>query len=216
MKQVSGDPAGASRVLVTLPLVENGAALWARLATVYASESAGFVFNPEVGDEVIVDFLDGDARTPVVLGSVYGPARPPAVPADAGNSTKAIITRSKLEVRFDEKDRVITIRTPGRQVIALNDASGEIRIADAKQNSVTLGAGGIRIDSTSNLAITAAGHIEVKAGASLALQSGGDLSCQGLRVDLEADTAFRARGGATADLASAGVVTVQGALVKIN
>ncbi len=216
VKQVSGDPAGAGRILVSLPLVGNGAALWARLATPYASDSAGFVFNPEVGDDVIVDFLDGDLRTPVVLGSVYGPTRPPVISPDAGNRTKAIVTRSKLEVRFDEKDRVITIRTPAGQVITLNDTSGEIRIADAKQNSVTLGSGGIRIDSTSDLAITAAGRIEVKAGAGLALQSAGDVACHGLRVDLEADTALRAHGVATAELMSAGVVTVQGALVKIN
>ena len=216
VKQVSDDPAGAFRVLVALPLGESGAALWARLASFYASDSAGAVFYPEEGDEVIVGFLDDDPRFPIVLGSVYGATRPPEVSPDAGNRTKAIVTRSKLEVRFDEKDRVITIRTPGQQVISLNDTSGEVHITDAKQNSVTLGSSGIRIDSASNLAITAAGHIEVKAGAGLALQATGNLSCQGLRVDLEADTAFRAHGRATADLAAAGVVTVQGTLVKIN
>lgn len=216
VQQVSDDPAGALRVLVALPLVGSGAALWARLASFYASDAAGAVFYPEVGDDVIVGFLDDDPRFPIVLGSVYGTTRPPAALPDAGNRMKAIVTRSKLEVRFDDRDRVITIRTPGQQVISLNDTSGEIHIADANQNSVTLGSRGIRIDSTSNLAITATGHIEMKAGAGLALQATGNLSCQGLRVDLEADTALRAHGRATADLASAGVVTVQGALVKIN
>jgi uncharacterized protein involved in type VI secretion and phage assembly len=212
---LTDDPAGEGRVLVTLPRVENGAALWARLASFYASESAGAVFYPEVGDEVVVGFLDDDLRLPIVLGSVHSTTRPTASP-DTGNRKKAIVTRSKLELCFDDMDRVVTIRTPRQLVISLNDTSGEIHIADANQNSVTLGSSGIRIDSTSSLAITATGHIEMKAGAGLSLQTTGAFSCQGLRVDLEADTELRAHGQAAADLTSAGVLTVQGALVKIN
>ena len=215
VKQISDDPSGALRVLVAMPQVANGAALWARLASFYASDSAGAVFYPEVGDEVIVGFLDDDPQFPIVLGSLYGTTRLRAPSPEGGNHVKAIVTGSKLEMRFDDKDRVITIRTPGQQVIVLNDTSGEIHIADAKQNSVTLGSGGIRLDSQSDLVITATGHIEVKAGAGLSLQSAGNVVCEGLRVDVEAD-AFRAHGRATADLASSGIVTVQGSLVKIN
>jgi len=58
---------------------------------------------------------------------------------------KAIVTRSKFEVRFDDRDRVITIRTPSHQVISLNDTSGEIHLVGADQNSVTLGSSGIRM-----------------------------------------------------------------------
>ena len=94
---------------------------------------------------------------------------------------------------FGGADRIVTIRTPRQLVVSLNDTTGEIHIADANQNSVTLGSGGIRIDSASNLVLTAAGNI-----------------------DLEAGAGFRAHGGAAADLTSTGVTTVQGALVKIN
>ena len=211
--QVSDDPSGALRVLVTLPQVADAAALWARLASFYASDSAGAMFYPQVGDEVVVGFLDDDPRLPVVLGSLYGTTRLPA--PGAGNHVKAILTRSKLEMRFDDRHRVLTIQTPGRQVISLNDTSGEIRISDANQNSVTLGSSGIRLDSKSNLVIAATGHIEVKAGAGLSLQTPGNIVCEGLRVEIEANT-FRAHGQSTADLASSGIVTVQGALVKVN
>jgi uncharacterized protein involved in type VI secretion and phage assembly len=216
VKQLSDDPAGEARVLVSLPRVESGAALWARLASFYASDSAGAVFYPDVGDDVIVGFLDDDPRRPIVLGSLYGTTGPPVVSPDDVSRMKAIVTRSKLEMRFDETNRAITIRTPRGLVVSLNDASGEIRIADGSQNAVTLGSSGVRIDSTSNVAITATGNIEIKAGASLALQSSGNVSCQGLRVDLEADVELRAHSSAAANLTSAGVMTVQGALVKIN
>ena len=193
VKEVSDDPAGALRVLVVLPQLANGAALWARLASFYASDSAGAVFYPEVGDEVVVGFLDDDPQFPIVLGSLYGTTRHPATSPEAGNQVKAIVTSSKLEVRFDDQHRVITIRTPGQQVISLNDTSGEIHIADANQNSVTLGSDGIRIDSKSNLVLAATGHIEVKAGAGLSLQTTGNLVCEGLRVDVEANTLPGAR-----------------------
>jgi hypothetical protein len=121
------------------------------------------------------------------------PASRPAVPIDAVNRMKSIVSESGLELSFDDADRIVTIRTPRQLVVSLNDTTGEIQITDANQNSVRLGSGGIRIDSMSNLVLAAAGDIEMKAGAEL-----------------------RAYGRAAADLTSTGIMTVQGALVKIN
>jgi uncharacterized protein involved in type VI secretion and phage assembly len=190
--------------------------LWAPLSSFYASKAAGAVFYPDVGDEVVVGFVDGELSAPIVLGSVYDATRPPAVSPESGNGTRAIVTRSKLELRFDEEHRIVTIRTPAGHEVTLDDTSGEVRIADATLNKVTLGTGGIRIDSASDLTITAARHVVVSAGGDLRLKATQDVACEGNRVDVEAQTAFSARGNATADLIAAGVVTVRGVVVKIN
>jgi phage protein D len=216
VREAHGDPTGEVRVLVELPLANGAARLWAPLSSFYASNSAGAVICPEVGDEVIVGFLDNDPRAPVVLGSVYGAAHPAPVSAGPDNATKAIVTRSKLELRFDDEHRAITISTPARQVVTLNDASGEVRITDANGNSVTLGKGGIAIDGASGVSLAAAGDLVLTAGGSLSLKAAGRVSCEGLQVDLNAGTTLSARGQATVDLTSAGVVTVRGALVSIN
>ena len=49
--------------------------VWARMAHVYATEDCGFVFYPEVGDEVVLGFFDDDPTYPVILGSLYSSKR---------------------------------------------------------------------------------------------------------------------------------------------
>jgi uncharacterized protein involved in type VI secretion and phage assembly len=49
--------------------------MWAVLCV--TSGRRGAVFGPEVGDEVIVGFLDGDLRSPLCLGSLWDPQSPP-------------------------------------------------------------------------------------------------------------------------------------------
>ena len=165
VQQVAEDPEGDHRVLVTLPLLGEAGAVWARLGGLYASNGFGGVFYPEVGDEVVLGFMSEDPRSPIILGSVYSKNRAPAYPPNKENDKKAVVTRSKLEVTFDDKDKIIVIKTPGGHSIQLNDKTGEIAIRDSNSNSVVLGKSGIAIDSGSDIAMTAKGDISVKAGA---------------------------------------------------
>jgi len=71
VKQIDQDPDGEFRVLVTLPLLQATDGVWARFGSYYASNKVGSDFYPEIGDEVIVAFLSGDPRYPVILGSLY-------------------------------------------------------------------------------------------------------------------------------------------------
>ncbi|MCP3678703.1 MAG: type VI secretion system tip protein VgrG, partial [Deltaproteobacteria bacterium] len=44
---------------------------WIRVAQVWAGKGWGGVYNPRVGQEVIVDFLEGDPDRPIITGRVY-------------------------------------------------------------------------------------------------------------------------------------------------
>jgi Rhs element Vgr protein len=218
VKKVAVDPGGGFRVQVELPVSLSGTGVWARLATFYASNAVGSVFYPEVGDEVIVAFMNEDPRFPVVLGSVYSEKLAPpqsCTPAEA-NDLKGIVTRSKMEVTFNDKDKIITIKTPGSHVITLDDKAGEVNIVDSNQNAVKLGKSGITVDSASNIEIKAKGNINITASGNLALKATGNATCEGLQVSAKAQTAFSAEGTASAELKSSGMLTVQGSLVKIN
>jgi len=217
VKQIAEDPSGESRVLVTLPIAQDDSkGIWARLSSFYASNTAGAMFYPEVGDEVVVGFMNEDPRFPIILGSVYSSTLAPPYMPDTENRMKGIVTRSKMEMNFNEADKVITIRTPGRQVITLDDASGEITIADSNGNSIALGKSGITLDSASTLQIKAKGDIDVTAGRNLSMKAAMSATCEGMLVDVKAQDAFSAQGNASAELKATGIVTVQGALVKIN
>ena len=55
---------------------ENSSA-WLRVAALHAGQEFGFVMVPEVGDEVLVAFLEGDPDQPIIVGSLYNPERLP-------------------------------------------------------------------------------------------------------------------------------------------
>lgn len=47
-----------------------------------AGTESGFTHVPDVGDEVLVSFIDGDPDQPIIVGSVYNPDRLPPPLAD--------------------------------------------------------------------------------------------------------------------------------------
>lgn len=217
VKQVAQDPAKEFRVLVTLPLLqESSKGVWARLGTFYASQGVGALFYPEVGDEVIVGFMNEDPRYPVILGSVYSKSIAPPYPPDDKNTKKAVRTKSKLEIYFDEQDKVIEIKTPGKQVIRMSDKEGSVSVEDSNQNKVTLSKSGVTMESASNLKVSAKGNVTIEAGGNLSLSAKANASIEGLQVAHKAQTKFSAQGSVAAEVTASGMLTIRGGLVKIN
>lgn len=218
VKKIDADPGKQFRVLVLAPVIDNtGKGIWARLARPYASNNAGHVFYPEVGDEVLLAFLDGDPRYPVILGSVFSSSRKPPLPLDEKNTQKGIVTSSQLKVLFDETKKSITLQTPGGHSIVMSDDAKSITLTDLNGNSAKFSTDGIVLNSVKNLTITAAQNvsIEAKAGQLTAKGTQG-VTVSGLKVALSADTEFSAKGNATASLTASGQTTVKGAIVMIN
>lgn len=216
VKKVAKDPGGEHRVLVSLPLLQAGdKAVWARIATFYASKQVGAFFYPEVGDEVVVGFMNDDPRFPVILGSVWSKKLPPPLTPGAGNDRKTLVTRSKLEISFDDKDKILEIRTPGKHVLKMDDKSGAISIKDSNGNTLSLSKGGIALDSKSNVKITAKGTISIE-GANVAVKAKAKASMEGGEVAHKAKGRLSAQANGMAELKASGILTVRGSLVKIN
>jgi Rhs element Vgr protein len=217
VKKIAEDPAGAYRVQISLPLVQDDSMLlWARLGGLYASNAVGTAFYPEVGDEVVVGFMNEDPRFPVVLGSVYSKKFAPPYPPDQENKIKGLKTKSKIELTFDDTDKIVTIKTPGGHQFVMNDKQGSITITDSNNNSVELGKNGISVDGASNIDIKAKGNITINASGNLSLKANGNATCEGVQIDLKAQASLSAQGQASAELKASGVVTIEGGLVKIN
>ena len=178
------------------------------MAGFYASSDCGAVFLPEIGDEVILGYLNDDPANAVILGSAYSPKRKPAVPFDRENDIKAILTRTKLSLTFDEAAKAITLATPAGNKVVLSDEAKSIEMQDEAGNTVELSPSGIRLSSPSDIAIDAKGKISITAA--------GDMTVEGLNVRQSAMMEFSAEGSASAELQSSGETAVKGALVKIN
>lgn len=216
VKQVAKDPAGEYRVLVTLPLLNDTKGVWARLGTFYASDKVGAVFFPETGDEVVVGFMNDDPRYPVILASVYGKKHPPPYPPDDKNIKKALVTRSKLEMTFDDQDKVVEIKTPSGHAITLSDKAKSVTVKDANGNTMVMSKSGIAMESASNVSIKAKANVTIEAGANLKLSAKANADMEGLQVSHKAKAKFSAQGNAAAEVTASGMLTLRGALVKIN
>lgn len=84
---------------------------WVRVAQVWAGNKWGFQQLPRIGQEVVVDFLDGDPDRPLVTGSVFNANNLPIHDLPANKTRSGLKTRSSKgggvesfnELRFEDK-----------------------------------------------------------------------------------------------------------------
>ena len=190
--------------------------VWARLGTPYASNGVGGLFYPEVNDEVVLGFFNGDPSSPVILGSLYSSKNQVPQKLEQKNNIKQLLTREKLSVLFDEKDKIITVMTPGERKITLDDKGKKISLEDSKGNKVELSDSGIKLDSPKDIVVSTKGKFNVDAKGGIILKSATDLKGEGLNVEFKAKVGLKAQGTATAELSASGQTVVKGAMVMIN
>lgn len=232
VKKIDSDPNDEFRVQVTLPLIQSSDdGIWARLSTFYASNGFGAFFYPEVGDEVILGFLDDHPSAPIILGSVYSKKNVAPLTPDAENTHKTLLTKSKLEIDFNEEDKIITIQTPGKNIIVISDKDKGVTITDQNNNQIQMNDSGVTIESKSAMTIKAADDLTIsakgitmKADQAVSIQGGTDvtvkassaLNLQGLNATLKASASLTAQGEASAEFKASGNTTIKGAMVSIN
>ena len=217
VKKIDQDPENLYRIQLEIPSgSDKPNHTWARMAQFYATNKSGSFFLPEIGDEVVLGFLDNDPRFPIILGSLYNGKNSAPYSSDDYNNTKAFVTRSNLKIEFDDDKKNISILTPGQNSIIISDDGKSIEIKDQHQNSIKLSADGITIDSAKDIKISAKGNVEIKALAEAMVTAKADMTIAGLNVTANADVGFIAKGNATAELSASGQTTVKGAIVMIN
>ena len=171
---------------------------------------------PEVGDEVVLGFLNDDPVSAIVLGSLHSSAREAPYVPDEENTNKAIVTNSQMKISFDDVAKNLQIETPGGHVITLSDENQSITIKDSNENEVLMDSSGISLDSPSDISVKAGGSVKVEGTAGIELKSPADVEVKGLNTNLSADVALSAKGQASAEFSASGQTTVKGAMVMIN
>lgn len=217
VKKLDADPDSQHRVQVSIPeMSATTDGFWARLANFYSSNSFGAFFIPEIGDEVVLGFFNDDPSHPVILGSLYSSKNVPPYTIAAENNTKAIVTRTKMKMEFDEEKKIITIITPGANKIVISDDGKSILLQDQNSNKVTLDSSGISLDSPKDITLTAKGKIVMTATQNIEATAQMDIKQTGLNITSTANVGFTAKGSATAEVSAAGTTTIKGAMVMIN
>jgi len=219
--KIYDDPLTQYRILVSVPLFDaNGAGIWARLANFYSTSNGGAFFLPEVGDEVVIGFLNEDPRSPVILGSVYSSSNLSpftGLTPNQNNTLKAIVSKTGISIQFDDENKVLTIVTPDKNTLILSDKDKKITLQDDNQNSLVMSADGITIKSPKNINLQADGSISIAGtqGVTVAA-SGGDVGISGINIKETADSQYSAQGSQTAAINSGMELTLKSAMIMIN
>jgi type VI secretion system secreted protein VgrG len=90
---------------------DENSSCWVRVAEAWAGKNWGAVFNPRVGQEVVVEFLEGDPDRPLITGRVYNADQTPPYPLPANQTQSGVKSRSSKkggadnfnELRFEDK-----------------------------------------------------------------------------------------------------------------
>jgi len=203
VKQTASDPGGQFRILVDVPLFEQGGAgIWARLSNFYSSNGAGAFFLPEVGDEVVVGFLNEDPCSPIILGSVYSsPQHQPPFPSGEINALKGIVTRSGISMQFDDVNKIFTLTTPGNNRVMISDRDQCITLQDQNSNTIRMNSEGISLQSPKSITIDAGQNLILRGAQGVSVQSaGGDVQTTGMNIKETAQNQYSAQGNLTAQV----------------
>jgi uncharacterized protein involved in type VI secretion and phage assembly len=165
------DPDNQARVQVRLVnfdgVDDQDGPIWARMAVPLAGNNRGTFWIPDVNDEVLVAFINGDPRHPVVIGSFWnGQDSPPEQMDGAGNNfLKVFRSRNGVKLTLDDADgqEKFVAETPGGQKVTLKDGPGAVEIVDSNGNSVKLETSGITVTASAKVTVNAS-QVEVSAG----------------------------------------------------
>jgi uncharacterized protein involved in type VI secretion and phage assembly len=225
--EVKDDPDNLSRVKVKFPWIDDSfSSDWARIVSPGAGKERGLAFLPEIDDEVLVCFEQGDFRRPYVLGGLFNGVD---LPKDAGTlvdtannaiGVRAFTTRAGHFLKFTDTDngKGVKLCTGGEQVESLEldaaghtitiSSSGNITIKSGDSGTISIKAGtSMTLEATSSLELKAP-TVKVNGDGQIEIKSSGQLNLQGTQATLKGD--------AMASVESSGILQVQGSLVKIN
>ena len=218
------DPETLGRVRVKFPVMVSAegteiVSAWARVATFDAGSGRGATFLPEIEDEVVVAFENGDLRNPLILGAVFGGKNKPPdletlleqenkvrsrrMTSRTGHVFEMVDEKSKgqillkhgtkpLSMTFDEATSGIKIEATNGE-IELTNGKASIRID--KSGKVTIEGMGVEIKSKQDLTVEAQTNATIKSTAAMAVE-GMTLSAKGTTTALvQGGTSAAIKGG---------------------
>ncbi|MFC1636694.1 type VI secretion system Vgr family protein [Planctomycetota bacterium] len=217
---------------------DENSSCWIRVAQVWAGKNWGAIYIPRIGQEVIVEFLEGDPDRPIITGRVYNAQAKP--PYDLpGNKTMSTLKSNSSkggdgfnEIRFEDKkneEQIFIHAEKDEDVRVKNDVKewvGQDRHLIVKRDQLeevggdkhltVKGDQNEKIDGT--VSLDAGMDLQQKAGMKHALEAGMDVHIKGgMKVVIEAGTQLSLKAGASfIDIGPSGVAISGTPSIMIN
>jgi len=240
----NNDPEGIGRVKVKYGWrYSNEESDWIRIMTPMAGNETGIAFFPDIDDEVVVAFQNGDINSPIVLGMLWSRnIKPPTTNADGENNIRIIKSRSGHKIILDDKnnqEKISIIDKSGNSSLVYDVAQKSITITSeqdlslvAQNGKIILNARELEVNTSQATTVTSgtdlsisassgraaieASQLDFKGSAGGSIDGGTTMTVKGTQLDLKGSGQGTIEGGGMLTVKSSGIMTIQGSIVNIN
>ena len=199
------DPLGVGRVQVQLPMIDSlDLSPWCRVAAPFGGPFHGFYFIPNLGDQVLVAFEQGDVNNPYIIGSLWNATTHQTPLPSPIPQIRGIRTLVGNQIVFTEAPPSVTIQTgptPPKIMPAPPTPTGPYQ-------TIMMSTAGIQIMSPTPIQIISPAGIQIIAGTNII-----NLTPDGITITGTPNLNLVA--GAAMNL-TAPAINITGGLVKIN
>lgn len=220
------------QVKVTFPWLHSRLdSHWARVISPGAGKERGFYLLPEIDDEVIVAFEQGDINRPYVVGGVWnGKDKPPEAISNVVQNGEVVHriwkSRAGHYMLFDDTKNAekfeivmncghkVTLDDKNKEILIVSGSGVKVKI-DQSSNVTLEAAQNIEIKANGNISMEAKGNMNLKATGNLTAEATGNFSAKGAQSTFEG-TARTELKAPTVSVSGSALTEVKGALVKIN
>ena len=186
----NADPENLGRVQVQFAWQKsrNKTTNWIRVRSLDAgssetvSKNRGFVFVPEIGDQVMVDFELGDPCRPFVSGSMFHKNNGEGGNAD--NHIKTIVTRSGHTLEFNDDE-------DGQWGITITDKENNIIRLDTKNKAISISSQEKIIIESKDIVVSANNNLELLASKVTTIQGDELLVCRTKEMQTEVENEYQ-------------------------
>jgi uncharacterized protein involved in type VI secretion and phage assembly len=182
------DPENLGRVKVKFQhITGEDESNWARVVTFMAGQDRGAVFIPEVDDEVLVAFEQGNVVTPYVIGSLHnGSDTPPVANDDGENNIRTIKSRSGHVITLDDtegEEKIEIVDKTGKNLITIESSSNIVTISSDGDIELIAKKGKFKVEAK-EVSITSTASTKIEASSSIDIKASGEANIKGVTVNL--------------------------------
>jgi type VI secretion system secreted protein VgrG len=221
---------------------DENSSCWIRVATAWAGKGWGMISIPRIGQEVVVDFLEGHPDRPLVIGGVYNAEQMPPYGLPGSATQSGLKSRSSKgggsdnynEIRFEdakgseefymqaEKDMNTLVKD--NRSANIRDGNDSLTI-ESGDRSTDIKKGGRttkikkddKLEVDANINTVAKGNVKEEAKGNFDIKGGKNITIDaGMNMTIKAGTQITIQAGSGKIVLNAMGVTITGTLVKIN
>jgi uncharacterized protein involved in type VI secretion and phage assembly len=205
---------------------------WVRLSSPMAGGQRGLLSLPEVNDEVLVAFEQGDPDFPFIVGGLWNSTDKPPVGTDVAVKDGKVIqrvfkTRTGHIITLDDSDDkplISIVDKTGKNKVVIDSSKNTITINsdsnmtfEAANGDIAIKGKNVNIESQQNTSIKATQNINLEATQNATLKGTQNVNVEAtMNLDLKGTAGAKLESTAQAEVSGSAMLTLKGGMVKIN